>query len=158
MTEHHARAGFVSRLLAALVDVGLIWLIDLAFLLTAGVARYLFSGPPFDLPKMPLWLAFTGGGALGIAYFTLGWAVSGRTPGMQVLGLRVVDSAGDIPSFPRALVRAVCAVLVPVGLAWTLVSKRNFALSDILAHTSVIYDVTRHVPVIRAPVTRAGMD
>jgi hypothetical protein len=47
------RAGFVSRIVADAVDLGVIWALGLSALLSAGVVRYLLSGPPFRIPAGP---------------------------------------------------------------------------------------------------------
>ncbi len=38
-------------------------------------------------------------------FYTLPWAIWGRTPGMVVIGLKLVDGRGEKPSFWRAFVR-----------------------------------------------------
>ena len=43
------RAGFASRVVADLVDLGVAWLLGLSALVAAGVIGYLVTGPPFML-------------------------------------------------------------------------------------------------------------
>ena len=47
------RAGFASRVVSDVVDLGVAWLLGLSALLVAGVVRYLLTGPPFRLPCCP---------------------------------------------------------------------------------------------------------
>ena len=84
------RAGFASRVVADLVDLGVVWLLGLSVLVAAGVVRYLLTGPPFRLPVLPNWLDATAGAAIAVAYLTFTWAATGRSVGKQLAGLRVV--------------------------------------------------------------------
>ena len=43
------RAGFASRVVADVLDLGVAWLLGLAMLVAAGVVRYLLTGPPLRL-------------------------------------------------------------------------------------------------------------
>ena len=140
------RAGFASRVMADAVDLGIIWLLGLSLLLSAGVAHYLLAGPPFGVPALRLWLSGPLGAALAVAYLTAGWATTGRTPGKQLAGLRVVDRAGRRLRRSRALLRALLCVLFPAGLLWVLVSRRNASLQDLLARSAVVYDWSYHAP------------
>ena len=140
------RAGFASRVLADAVDLGIIWLLGLSLLLSAGVARYLLTGPPFGVPGLRPWLSGPLGALLAVAYLAAGWATTGRTPGKQLAGLRVVDRAGHRLRPVRALLRALLCVLFPAGLLWVLVSRRNAAVHDLLTRSAVIYDWSYHAP------------
>jgi uncharacterized membrane protein/uncharacterized RDD family membrane protein YckC len=101
------RAGFVSRLVADAVDLGVVWAIGLAALRFAGIVRYLLAGPPFRPPMLPGWLVSAAGGAIAVGYLTAGWSSTGRTVGKQLAGLRVVDRRGRRLTVRRALLRAV---------------------------------------------------
>jgi uncharacterized RDD family membrane protein YckC len=138
------RAGFASRVVADLVDLGVAWLLGLSALLVAGVVRYLLAGPPFQLPVLPRWLDVTGGAAIAAGYLAFSWAATGRSVGKQLAGLRVVDRAGRRLSLRRALARAVLYVLFPAGLLWVLASRRNASVQDLLVGTAVVYDWTYH--------------
>jgi uncharacterized RDD family membrane protein YckC len=140
------RAGFASRAMADAVDLGIIWLLGLALLLSAGVVRYLLTGPPFGVPALRLWLSGPLGVLLAVGYLAVGWTTTGRTPGKQLAGLRVVDLAGNRLHPPRALLRALLCVLFPAGLLWVLVSRRNAAVHDLLVRSAVLYDWSYHAP------------
>ena len=135
-------AGVASRGLALVVD-GL--LAQVAFLVAAasvGLVLGLAGG------LRPGWLEGTlaGGGWLLVvgAYFALFWAGTGQTPGMRLLGVRVLAPSGETPSLRRAVVRAVGLVLaiIPLGAGFlpALVDSRRRALPDYLAGTSVTYE------------------
>lgn len=134
------RAGFVSRLVADAVDLGVVWAVGLSALLFAGVVRYLLAGPPFRTPVLPSWLGATAGLVIAVGYLASGWSSTGRTLGKQVAGLRVLDHAGRRLSLRRALLRAALCVVFPAGLLWVLVSRRNASVQDLLTGTAVIYD------------------
>jgi uncharacterized RDD family membrane protein YckC len=76
-------------------------------------------------------------------YFGYSWAVSGRTVGMAVLGLRVVRADGaDIDPW-RGVVRAAAFplsfLLFGLGFAGILVQHEHRALHDLIAGTAVLY-------------------
>jgi uncharacterized RDD family membrane protein YckC len=134
------RAGFVSRVVADAVDLGVIWAIGLGALLFAGVVRYLLTGPPFRTPVLPSWLATAALLIIAVGYLASGWAATGRTLGKQVAGLRLLDHADRRLPLRRTLLRAVLCVAFPAGLLWILFSRRNASVQDLLVGTVVIYD------------------
>jgi uncharacterized RDD family membrane protein YckC len=133
------RAGFVSRSLAAGLDlVVVVCLLGLAYV---GVCVVLFVIDPhafdFPAPSTRLQVASYVGGS--VAYLTICWSVMGSTPGQNVLGLRVLGVAGDRPRFLVALLRAVLCVVFPIGLLGVLLSPRRRAFHDVVARTTVTY-------------------
>jgi uncharacterized RDD family membrane protein YckC len=138
------RAGFASRVVADLLDLGVAWLLGLSALVAAGVVGYLLTGPPLRVPVLPNWLDATAGAAIAVAYLALSWAATGRSVGKQVAGLRVVDRAGRRLSLGRSLCRAVLYVVFPAGLLWVLASRRNASVQDLVVGTAVVYDWAYH--------------
>ena len=138
------RAGFASRVVADLVDLGVAWLLGLSVLAAAGVASFLLAGPPFQLPVLPNWLDAGAGAAIAVAYLALTWAATGRSVGKQLAGLRVVDRGGRRLALWRSFIRAVLYVLFPAGLLWVLASRRNASLQDLVVGTAVVYDWAYH--------------
>jgi uncharacterized RDD family membrane protein YckC len=149
------RAGFASRVVADLVDLGVAWLLGLSAWLAAGVVGYLLTGPPLRLPVLPNWLGASAGAAIAVAYLALSWAATGRSVGKQLAGLRVVDRAGRRLSLWRSFMRAVLYVLFPAGLLWVLASRRNASVQDLVVGTAVVYDWAYH-PADEAPPTDDG--
>jgi uncharacterized RDD family membrane protein YckC len=135
---HHG--GFVSRLVADAVDLGVVWVMGVSAILIIGVLRYVLVGPPFQLPVLPGWMLSTAGGAIVVGYLAAGWAGTGRTVGKQLAGLRVLHRSGRRLSIRRALLRAVLYVVFPAGLLWVLVSRRNASVQDLVVGSVVIYD------------------
>ena len=97
------------------------------------------------------------------AYFVLFWSTAGQTPGMRLMGLRVMTRRGRHPGVTRSIVRLVGLVLaiVPLFLGFlpVLVDARRRGLQDFLAGTVVLY-VHRELPpaaeVVIAPAPGAG--
>lgn len=80
-----------------------------------------------------------------LAYFFLGLAIAGRTPGKAVLGLRVVRATtGRRLTIARSLLRTVAYLisLIPLGLGflWILVSRDRRCWHDHIAGSRVVYD------------------
>ena len=138
------RAGFASRVVADLIDLGVAWLLGLSALVAGGVIIYLVTGPPFHLPVLPNWLDAGAGGVVAVVYLTFTWAATGRSVGKQIVGLRVVTEAGRRMPVWRSFVRAVLYVLFPVGLLWVLASRRNASVQDLVVRTVVLYDWAYH--------------
>ncbi|BBH67277.1 hypothetical protein ACTI_39620 [Actinoplanes sp. OR16] len=79
-------------------------------------------------------------------YCALFWLLAGRTPGMAVLGLRVIRVDGSRIHWFAALVRALLLAYFPIGALWLVVNRRHQGLPDLVAGTTVI----------RVPVTPPG--
>ena len=71
------------------------------------------------------------------------WAVSGRTFGMAVLGVRVVRADGAAAEPRRGVVRALVFplsfLLFGLGFLGILVQRERRALHDLIAGTAVVY-------------------
>jgi uncharacterized RDD family membrane protein YckC len=154
-----ARAGLVSRFVANVIDVGVIAvLVSAAYLAAAGLSFFL-DPHNFKFPEPHLLVTMSLTTGITVAYLALGWWISGRTPGKQVVGLRVVDVRGTSVGLGRSITRAVACALFPLGLVWTAFSKRNASAQDLLLNTAVIYDWEKHLvhrqpPVASSPVAR----
>lgn len=147
------RAGFVSRAVAAGIDVVLVFLAVLgtvaAFWMLSFIVDPVTGSETLmdandrlpDVAWMILW-----GYALNVAYWTVGWATGGRTVGNVVMGLRVVNFRGRRVRWPGAFVRALfCTLFVP-GLLWVIVSGTNRSVQDVVLRTSVIHDWVVGIP------------
>jgi uncharacterized RDD family membrane protein YckC len=143
LTATCSYAGLVSRGTAFAVDllvVGTIFVVGSALV---GLASAAVGG--FE----PEWVAVAIAGASGllllVAYFAGFWSITGQTPGMRLLRIRVSGPDGRPPGFARALVRLAGAwlAIVPLclGLLPILVDDRRRALQDYIAGTVVAHDV-----------------
>ena len=78
-----------------------------------------------------------------LTYFGYCWAAAGRTAGMALLGLRVVQADGaDLEprrGAARALVFPLSIIVCGLGFVGILAQREHRALHDLLAGTAVIY-------------------
>ena len=76
-------------------------------------------------------------------YFGYSWAVSGRSFGMAILGVRVVRADGSAvqpkQGIIRALVFPLSFLLFGLGFLGILVQREHRALHDLIAGTAVVY-------------------
>ena len=146
-------AGFWRRAAQGFVDAAVV--LPVAFLLSwiAGKLSGLVL-PAARSPGIDYWLdlalagepALWGGLLLGativVLYFLIFQAIAGRTLGMRLLKVRVVDVYGATPSLLRAAVRAlaylVCLATLGLGFVWVAFDKEKRGLHDWLAGTYVI--------------------
>jgi uncharacterized RDD family membrane protein YckC len=95
----------------------------------------------------PTWLVgvLLGGGWTLVAggYLVLFWSSAGRTPGMNLLRVRVRDKSDGPPSVIRAVVRALATwvSIIPLfaGYLPVLFDRRRRGLPDLVAGTEVVY-------------------
>ncbi|HEX3687841.1 MAG TPA: RDD family protein [Gaiellaceae bacterium] len=133
--------GVVTRALALSVDV---LLIVVVFTAVSGFVALISS---LVGTLRPTWLvgALLGGGwvLLGGAYLVLFWSAAGRTPGMQLLKVRVRVPTGGPPGVGRSIVRALATwvSIVPffAGYLPVLFDRRRRGLPDLVAGTEVVY-------------------
>jgi uncharacterized RDD family membrane protein YckC len=136
--ERAENAGIGARLIAVIIDLGILALVDVAVVyFTVQICGLTFEDLTI-LPKGPLvaFLVVQNGGYL--AAFTAG----GQTLGKLATGIRVVatESAGSL-DFGRAVTRTVVWMLlaVPAGLGFlTLFSRDHRGLHDRFAGTRVV--------------------
>lgn len=150
-------AGFISRLLAMVVDTLIISLTFVAFTWFISVTATMlqvrtFLG--FSINAIPGSAAFIdalfGPASAGLwtalyisVYHVFFLVLIGQTPGKALMGVRVVPRRGGRLSLGRAMLRLVCYILsgLPLGLGflWVLVDDRRQGWHDKLAGTYVIY-------------------
>jgi uncharacterized RDD family membrane protein YckC len=141
-------AGVATRAVALAVDVVIV---NVLVLLGAGLLG-LVASLVDDL--RPEWLAqalIAVGWGLSVAvYFVLFWSITGQTPGMRAMRLRVIRESGSPPSLARAFVRLIglLIAIVPMfaGFIPVLFDDRRRGLPDYLAGTVVVYADPAPVP------------
>ncbi|MDI6105228.1 RDD family protein [Actinoplanes sp. NEAU-A12] len=136
-------AGLVSRSAAYLVDAVVVTVLTgtsaMVFVLVA-----LFVGADAqDLAGLVVSSVVVFLPALLALYCAFFWMLAGRTPGMAVFGLRVVDRDGRPPRWLAAMVRGLLLAYLPVLALWLLVDRRHRGLHDKVARTSVVRALTR---------------
>ena len=135
-------AGIATRALALAVDAaiaqGIVFVGGAILALVASLVGDLELDTPGKVLAGVAWAVVVA------TYFIVFWTTAGRTPGMQLMGLRVLDPEGGHPGAVRATVRLVGLVLaiIPLfaGFLPVLVDDRRRALQDFMARTVVIYD------------------
>ncbi|MGD2077829.1 MAG: RDD family protein [Chloroflexota bacterium] len=142
-------AGFVSRLLALIVDVALVVFV-LAIgssLLTTTVdvldLREWFDAAFTSAGQLTGWLTAINGLLIVIGYLVLFWLLTGQTLGMMLMGLRVVDHHGGRLSLWQVILRIIGYFIFPgiffLGFFWILGDDKREAWHDKLARTYVVY-------------------
>ncbi len=146
------RAGFVSRAIAACIDVFLIFLVVLltaaalwmmSFIIDPATAAVEPSSRVPELIYMVLYGYF-----LNWLYWTVCWALSGRTIGNLVMGVRVVSRRGHRLGWSGAAIRSLFCAFFPIGLLWVIISGANRSVQDVVLRTSVIYDWVVGLPTL----------
>lgn len=130
--------GLATRAVGFVVDLVTAGVAFLAFAALAALAISLIGRPDAWVGAVllgSLWVVAAG------AYFVVCWSSVGQTPGLRVVGQRVVR--GDAPpGVGRSLVRFVVLVLgvVPllVSIVLVLLDNRRRALHDVVAGTVVV--------------------
>jgi uncharacterized RDD family membrane protein YckC len=149
-------AGLVSRSGAFAIDLLVVALLFVTGSALAGLASSVVGG------FRPQWLAVAIASSfavlLEVAYFAGFWSITGQTPGMRILRVRVQGPHGGPPGFGRALLRlgATWLAIVPLclGLLPMLVDDRRRALQDLIAGTVVAHDDLSVTPAL-SPVPDA---
>ncbi len=147
------RAGFVSRAVAAGIDVALVFLTVLGTIAVIWMLSFVIdptaraTGTSVTENRVPgLVVMIMYGYALNWAYWTIAWATTGRTIGNLVMGLRVVSRTGEHPRWLGAAVRSAFCAFFPFGLLWVIVSRSNRSVQDVVLRTNVIYDWVIGIP------------
>jgi uncharacterized RDD family membrane protein YckC len=134
------RAGLVTRLVAGALDAAIVWLVLLAGYFGLAALLFLVDPRSFSLPHAGLFFSLTAGFCVSLVYLTGAWAISGRTYGNLVMGLRVLGRGGRPLGLVGSATRALALLLLPAGVLWVAVSRDNRSLQDLALGTSVVYD------------------
>ncbi len=146
-------AGFVSRLIAYLIDRGIV--IGIVAVFTA-VASYLLQLVGLDVATCAMNLTLPGiacgASRLFLAAFVLSfaaiytitfWTLAGQTPGKYLLGLRVFCMDGEPLTLARSARRYVGYLLsflaFGLGFIWITIDDERQGFHDIFAKTCVVY-------------------
>ena len=116
----------------------------------ARLLSVIIDGVILAIPQLILELALGGRGertlnalaqVISVVYSIGFWVARGQTPGGMVMGLRLVNAAGENPSLGTAIIRYFAQILsaIPLmlGFLWALGEKRR-TWHDMLAGTWVI--------------------
>ena len=136
-------SGSVSRLAAFALD-----LVISSLMFTLGLAAVNFSagiiiGHPVHWTRSNSLVVGVISVVWVLVYFAYCWATTGKTPGMTLLGIRVVRADGAHAEPWRAVVRALI-LPISVALFWlslplVLLQRAHRAPHDLIAGTAVVY-------------------
>ncbi len=135
-------AGSVSRFLAYAIDITVSTAVFSLALAAISYGVHIVTGHSVSWNRSNIVVAIVFV-AWQFLYFGYSWAVSGRTFGMAVLGIRVVRADGSEldprQGVVRALVFPLSFLLCGLGFLGILVQREHRALHDLIAGTAVIY-------------------
>ena len=137
---------------ASLVSRGLAFTVDAVITIAVATVGYQLALAALSIIGVTTMWSGDTGTALGyllaipvvfIVYCAGFWTLLGRTPGMMLLGLRVVALDGGPPGGKRSLLRVLAywiSAIFFLGFAWIAVDRRNQGFHDKIAGTFVVYD------------------
>ena len=134
------RAGIVTRMVAAVIDTGVVAAIILAGYGALIGGAFILSPRDLTVPNPSLLFSLTTSFFVAVLYLTVGWSINGRTYGCHVMALRVVSFRGQRLRPTVALLRALFCVGFPIGLFWCAGSRANRSIQDVVLRSSVVYD------------------
>src|SRR6478672_3096710 len=138
--ERHRPAGIVTRVAAMGVDMAVVVIIGATLYFLVAGARLVWTPTTFEWPTAPFWGSLGFELVLAVLYLAGSWAMTGRSYGDSLLGLRVLSSRRRIPGWSLSFVRAVFCVFVPVGVCCVAVSPGRRSIQDVVLRTMVVYD------------------
>lgn len=150
-TEAHVlqgrSAGFVTRLIAYMMDVAILagviamggWLAVLA----DNVLKSMGVDARIDLATIfVILIPFIIG-----SYYVFFWALTGRTIGKWFMGLKIVGRDEEPPTIGKAFLRLIgyglSAIVFWMGYFWIIIDDERQGWHDHLATTWVVYDYER---------------
>jgi uncharacterized RDD family membrane protein YckC len=136
-------AGFATRVLGLVIDLTIL---DVAVLVLGGALAWAANVLHVDVELSTT--AVAGLAGLGWVllisnYLVAFWYLTGQTPGMRFMGIRVTDCHGATPGLTRSLRRLagmyLAAIPAGAGFLLVLVDDRRRGLHDRVAGTLVIH-------------------
>ena len=136
-------AGPISRLVAFVLDIVIGWVVIVLIFASVDFAISLVIGRAVNLRHIqyvaaviiPLWF---------FLYFAYQWALSGKTVGMAIFGIRVMTAEGapikGRQAFIRTLTFPLSFLIFGLGLLGIILRVDHRAWHDRFASTCVVYD------------------
>jgi uncharacterized RDD family membrane protein YckC len=131
-------AGVVTRAIAFLTDAAVVAIFAYGTIAGIQLTVAVIGGDLRQLAPAAVTVLVTALPLLLVSYDVVFWGLTGRTPGMALLGVRVTMSAGRPVTWTASLIRAVVLSYFPIGSLWCLVDRRRQAVHDKLARTVVV--------------------
>lgn len=143
-TEPTDCAGAFTRVLAFALDIGAL---NLAFIGLSAIVAFVASVVfPSDATTPALAVGAFAWLVAGAVYLASFWSLLGQTPGMSIVGIRVIA-----PGEPRVTLRlsirrllgmALAAIPLGLGFLGVVLSDRRRGLQDVMGQTEVRYSLT----------------
>jgi uncharacterized RDD family membrane protein YckC len=135
--REYSSAPIFRRMLSALVDLAVVTLISSPILGLTGLSSLQWQNPRVIGLAVGTFLI------MGFLYLTISVAFTGRTLGMKLLSLRVIDArTGLIPtgsqSAGRSLVYLLSLMAAGVALMYTFINRERHSVHDRFTRTAVI--------------------
>ena len=129
--------GFGARLVAYIIDIIIFGVIATILLIIGTLVAFASAGVGGVL------IVFTLIAIASLAYLPYFWATSGSTPGMRMMGLKVVrDADGGPITGGQAVIRLigywVSGAVFYLGYIWIFIDKRHRGWHDLIAGTVVV--------------------
>ena len=146
-------AGPVTRAAAYAIDVALAIIVyEVTVTVTVDLLNVV-THADLDTGDLPTWLTAVAFGIWLWVYFGGSWAASGKTAGMALLGVRVVNGDGSPIDRWRGVLRAPALALslltFGIGLIGIVIGRRHRGLQDVLVGSVVVYDWDARVARLR---------
>lgn len=156
VTGHYA--GPVSRLAAFMLDSLFVWFAFILFLFGVGfVLQYIFH-VEVDTSWRQTFIGIALFVGWAFTYFLVGFGLAGRTAGMGVVGIGVVNRQGTTIPGSNALIRTLTFplsfVIFGLGFLGIFTSPTRRSLHDAAAGTVVVYDWGERPAEMNAPITQ----
>lgn len=135
-------AGFVTRLVAFVIDIAIVIAVVAIISATSGLVNQFLNLRPAGLWVLRAITATTSV-IFTVSYYIILWTLVGMTPGKRIMGLIIVGEDGGRVTIGKAIRRYVgyyLSSILLLGYLWVLIDPRRQALHDKLAGTLVIYD------------------
>jgi len=140
-------AGFVTRLVAFVIDVVIVFVLVIISNAAIGLVATLLTrlhlvrvGPLTETVASVIAIAI--GVVMVVAYYIGFWLAAGQTPGKRIMGVRIVCTDGDrveLGNVVRRFVGYWLSSVLFLGFLWILVDNQRQAWHDTLSGTIVIY-------------------
>jgi uncharacterized RDD family membrane protein YckC len=135
-------SGSVSRLVAYAIDLAVSTGLFVLALAAISYVVKIVSGRQVSWNRGDIWVTIVYV-LWEFFYFGYSWAMSGRTFGMAVLGIKVVQADGQLIRPRQGVVRSLAFplsfLLFGLGFLGILVQREHRALHDLIAGTAVVY-------------------
>lgn len=149
-------AGAATRLLAHWVDISIAGFLFVSGSVALDYVLNRIAGVETNVTEPSLWRALA-----AVAWLFIYWwapvAMTGKTPGKALLGLRVLTRDGALLSGRRAAARTIALpvsyALFGAGFLGIIVGKERRALHDVVAGSSVVYDWGPRTAELPAPIS-----